>query len=272
MGYMGFGMQKENYTRKPKKAFEKYKEKFDLERGTEGDPTNSAKFERRTFKHFVEGWIFKITFFFVVCAFIFYSAWEFILKQPIYEHARQRFEKHDIGSFYNTNRSMLSNLLRFAKQNKDRLQTLEYLSASAFSITLHNGEQGRTNYASFEKDRVYDSIKNGVVIRAKGLPIQKPWEYRLQFNLDDARRYQVLHYLHQEKDHLKWILSQMKAQQMSIRNDGDVVSIFIRHPDFGLYEFIFVESSQRIISEPSKYSTIRLGCLIDGSVYWRSTR
>jgi hypothetical protein len=272
MGYMGFGMQKENYTRKPKKAFEKYKEKFDLERGTEGDQTNSAKFERRPFKHFVESWIFKITFFFVVCAFLFYSAWEFVLKQSIYEYARHRFEKHDIGSFYNANRSMLSNLLRFAKENKDRLQTLEYLSESAFSITLHNGEHGSTIYASFEKDHVYDSVKNGVVILTKGLPIQKPWEYRLQFNLDDAQRYQVLQYLQQEKDQLKWILSQMKAQRMSIRNEGDVVSIFLTHPDFGLYEFIFVEASQRIVSEPSKYSTIRLGCLIDGSVYWRSTR
>lgn len=56
MGYMGFGMRKEDYKRKPKEAFGKLKRYLDVSKPSSIHPSDvsSEKFVRFRYRHFYE--------------------------------------------------------------------------------------------------------------------------------------------------------------------------------------------------------------------------
>lgn len=65
MGYMGFGMRKEVYTRKPKKVFEKLKEVYG-QKSENNNPTAHAKpagpvsYEKHSYKPFYQTRFYKV--------------------------------------------------------------------------------------------------------------------------------------------------------------------------------------------------------------------
>ena len=85
MGYMGFGMRKENYSRKPKKAFEKIKQVYGEnvclpEVDVQAKTSKLAIAPIKRFKHFYQTKAFKIIRVGTLLLGCFLLVWEFYLK------------------------------------------------------------------------------------------------------------------------------------------------------------------------------------------------
>jgi nitrate reductase NapE component len=85
MGYMGFGMRKEDYTRKPKKAFKKYKEHFETNRALQDDVENywntNEKISR--YKQLKETLGFRIFIALILVVAFGYIIWIFLIREPL---------------------------------------------------------------------------------------------------------------------------------------------------------------------------------------------
>ena len=176
MGYMGFGMKKENYTRKPHKAFEKYKDLYEQKTIRSG-----ACITKGAFYISGSGWIdvrekkwLKITkaaFIFTIALIVIYVL---AIDPYIKKIQRQQFEQTYFEGFYQTGKERIQKLAVMYKPlphvYKMELSFYGQLSVVVKSddfVFKHNREGGDNiinlaDYSHYPKYQDF-SVENGVL-------------------------------------------------------------------------------------------------------------
>lgn len=122
MGYMGFGMRKEVYKRRPKEAFKKLKKHQKGRTGEVKDKGAPAEFELyKPFKPAYQRWWFKISAVLII-GFTIYT----FLDNTVWAEQRlvkgtQLFEESGIDQFYKEQKSTIDSVFAFMEAREGRL-------------------------------------------------------------------------------------------------------------------------------------------------------
>jgi hypothetical protein len=283
MAYMGFGMRKEVYTRKPKKAFEKvnkvYGDAPELSKTEEKINENSTDSEVNRFKHFNQTVTFK---FLLVTTLIFavgYFSWDVWLIKVFKEYQLNKFEKSGIADYYKANTVDFEIIINFMHEKRDRISHIEYENlGGAYSITTK--DKRITNNTSSHLINYYsksgypsaysskDKIQAGQLIIDNAIVVDN-WVYSfIKVDLKQIDQ-SFFDYLDDSSGNFNRILSIVKNKNISVRYFDNYITITFDHNEYGKYSFVFTEgilndsflalNDHEIVSEARQ---------IERGVYW----
>ena len=161
MGYMGFGMKKEVYTRKPKKAFKKVK-KFILPKTQAGNGDGykaSRAYEKIRFKPAYQRpwfWVLAISTLGVL-TYVY-------LDRTVFEKRRQKaatieFETKGIKGYYQTHQKTIDSIAHYVKTRNGKIASIGRNSFRDFWITIRS-EDYRSALKSEKKNHRSHSLHN----------------------------------------------------------------------------------------------------------------
>ncbi len=157
MGYMGFGMRKEVYTRKPKKVFKRAR-KTSIPVPSEASQAGydaSEAYQAIRFKPIRERKWFKLIVLITTLG-LFWLVLDFlVLDDLVYRFEVRNFEKKGVEGFYQEERSALDSLIYFMEKREGKIARL----STPYRVSLRVRSE---NYFDSLKDRSVRAHHQGV--------------------------------------------------------------------------------------------------------------
>ncbi|MHA7101626.1 hypothetical protein [Roseivirga pacifica] len=234
MGYMGFGMRKEVYKRKPKKSFERIKEHQKFEINTKHLPKYnvSKEYQNFRFKSLRDRKWFRLALRALLFVFVLFLVWISVIVPYRFERGKSEFESHGIVSFFDDND--FDHLLGFVSQRSDKILSIEkhwFDSGVGIWIKSPNyggdGFFGRTSVAHNDGDKI--SIENDVLYlstETENKVFDSDWSIYLTINNISDLDETVIEYLRTTRSELDEILRAVYNKGLEIENseNGSLLS------------------------------------------------
>jgi hypothetical protein len=282
MGYMGFGMRKEVYTRKPKEAFKKIKEYRKKEtRALKPDKSPKLKspkdFSRRRFTHLGDFKIYKIIIFFFVFGII---SWLIYFEDVYNNYLRNKFESEGLSEYYIEQKQYLEYLKEFVYTHDTNIHSMSAWSNFLTIYVKSTDMENKINFDSIQDYPIWPFGKQSVTIESGALVIEQdgkkqeipePWVYRL--NISDYKQIpdSFFDYLRLDALEVQSVGHLLKKRNWSL-SYKEAVSIGIWSNDFGSYDYILPKDANYTppdsISADGYTSEYKTGKIQDG-VFWR---
>lgn len=298
MGFMGFGMRKEVYTRKPKEAFKRIKKVY-------GDDVNFPKsdiklksdrppepFKRYQFKPLYKMKGYKIIKWSFISITTLLIIWVFFLNEWVEKYQLEQFEKSAFSTYYQNELSEFDEIASFMRKRNDKLVSAGYDSygldyylkikhpntkLTADTTVSHIGFKERKDRKRiFNKDRIKNTtlILNSEFVAKKYLVVKREYDTKWTYSLDGILLYQVppsmLKYLNTNKGEFYKFMQNTKQLGCIITNKQDQISISHWHKKFGRYEIIY--TTKRLASRTETIGNYKHEIIvgkIKENVYWQ---
>jgi len=286
MGYMGFGMRKIDYTRKPKKAFKKVKHIYGKELKI---PKSNILLDENTHqksliqKEYRKSRTLSLVVSFLLClAFSCTIIWFFILEEKYHIYKRNKFEQNEIGLYYKNELTYIQDILAFLNTRTDRISSLEYGKYNKrFSLRIKhplvpdNYDREKVKFVSLRenftnsvnKDRIMNSELR--INREGYLPkaYKKDWVYLL----DDVSKNQIptsiAEFLNTKESEFENLLIKLRKLDRAVKVRKDLVCTSFRHPEFGHYYIIYTTGNPDRFKEVNGAKKFVSG-KIKENLYW----
>jgi hypothetical protein len=287
MGYMGFGMRKEVYARKPKEAFKKLKQVHGeipkVEKGLSDSEYLDLKQHRKSrFRHFYESKIFKVLSSAIILASVLVLTWVFGLSKYYLNYQQEQFEKRGIIDYYESNKDDLNLIKSFFSTRQKKLESvyrgfLGYQALAVKSIDVpfsYNIDSiNLITYNTSWTDKICTIKNDTLTISGKGfIPkfIPKLWVLNISFSKPEPINSSILNYLDTDWDELSKILLILKKNNWTVLTKENYIRIRYEQPLFGQYNIIFSSYSLNGLSNQLDVEgyTIKSGTIAKDSVYW----
>lgn len=277
MGYMGFGMRKEVYTRKPKEAFKKIK-------GAYGNPKkliddnidyNPGKvFERKRFKHFYQTKLWKISIWSLVGIFILILVITTFIEPLYWKYKQAQFEETGINTFYNKRSHDFDKLAHFFLERDRKLLTInnryfgdKYLIVQNINLDIDSDSLTFWNLGSENSSATY--IANGfLTIKQKNSlskTVKNNWRCSLTFKSLKDLHPSVFEYLNTSLIEMQSIVKILERNDINVKGIKNGVEIGFSVKNFGEYQFQYAANPN--IEKQMKPNNVRTGIVRD-SVFW----
>jgi hypothetical protein len=286
---MGFGMRKEDYTRRPKKSFDKikkiYGEDLDLPKvkGKTDEQISIENLETRRFKHFYQTRTFtiiSITFFISIIG---YSVWDLWIFDILKDRQINKFERIGIINYYKDNKSDFLSIKEYITEKSNRISQITFDSKTkTYTISIRDKNLNNTvpkneifhyyyngkSFPSISNDR----IDNGILV-LKNNSFDKNWTYTfLDVKLEQIDK-SFFEYIDNSSTKLSKIVTLIKDKGIGVIRNNDETSISFNHSNYGQYNIVFTD-------KVLKDSKLKLGDTdletkvgqIDNGVYWTKTK
>jgi hypothetical protein len=269
MGYMGFGMRKENYKRKPKKPFERILKFQKLTSNTENNPEYNAskEFQHLRFKAIYQRRWFKITACVILITCTSFLIWLNIILPYRYEKQKNEFEAHGILEYYQ--KSNFDKVGLFLISRRDRLDRIDdpfVGNGVNFWIKSTDYKEdaffGRTYVGHKEAEKVIINSGSLNIISDKGVESYSlDWRTFIRVNNIRDIDPSIMEYLQTDSNELDQILRLVFSRHLYLENTDTSSSISFNHY-YGQYSIRYLnalDSTQSIINEimPGVYLTKR---------------
>ncbi len=281
MGYMGFGMKKEVYTRKPKKAFNKLKQVYGQSVAIPKSTINGKKpkkyLVRNRFKHFSQTVVGKILKFLVlgsiVGLFIGYSVWEMFLKEPYFNFRRSQFEKRELASLISNKFGRLETASVYFINRGDKISDLFIYASDSnrFNITIkhfYQMEKITKDSVSYMSSDCYFYCPDFEIIGSsliyKGELAKNRWQLSFDNINPDKVPFSFYEYLETNKEEFRQVIDSIDEIHNEINVGSFYISTIYNHNKFGRYR-IYI-SKANLDNDLSKLKR-KSGKVSDG-VYW----
>jgi hypothetical protein len=289
MGYMGFGMRKEDYTRRPKKSFNKIKKIYgeDLNlpkvKGKTDEYISIENLESRRFKQFYQTRTFKIISITFFISIIGYLAWDLWIFEILKDRQINKFERTGIIKYYNDNKSDFLLIKEYITEKSDRVSEIKFDSKTkAYSISIRDKKLTNT-VPKNEIFRYYydgklfpgisnDKIDNGMLV-LKNNSIDQNWAYTfINVKLEQIDK-SFIDYIDNSSTNLNKIVTLIKDKEIGIIHTNDKTLISFNHSSYGQYNIVFTD-------KVLKDTKLKLGDTdietkvgqIDNGIYWTKTK
>lgn len=289
MGYMGFGMRKEDYNRTPKKSFDKikriYGEDLNFPR-VEGKPNEEISIESREtkrFKHLYQTWAFKITFFTFFVFITGYMVWHFWLFEVLKDRQINEFETTGIISYYNENKSDFLLIKEYLAERSDRVSEIRYDSdMKAYTISFrdkkltHTVPRDEINYYYYfglgSPNISNDKIDNEMLVIEDKLFEKNIWIYTfINTKLEQIDK-SFIEYIDKSSTNFYIISNLIKNKEIGVIHTKVGISISFNTSNYGQYSIVFTDKVLKDVKLEliDTDSEIKVG-QIDNGVYWTKT-
>lgn len=293
MGYMGFGMRKIDYTRKPKKAFERIKEVYGEYGGALPKSPDSehsygvpSSFEKHRYQPFYKTRSFRIIKWLVISAIALLAVWFFGFRERYHEHQHQQFELSSFTGYYEQELKNHSEALYFLSSRTNLVCNANYRAhEGVYDLTLRDASlppNTATDNISFVRYNAlrtrqprenYSEIENGNLIvyqdTKESLTISENWVYAMFGMKPNQIHPSVLDYLNSTQSEFLAFLKSLKQADTYIWVYPDSVVTQFEHPEFGLYNMVY--SAQPLSSTTElegKYVYQTFVGKLDERIYW----
>ncbi|WP_350124396.1 hypothetical protein [Imperialibacter sp.] len=292
MGYMGFGMRRENYTRKPKKAFKKLKQVYgddvDLPKSNINTQTEKPiSFERHSYMPFDRSrfyLLFKVILLGTVAATV---VWTVFLQHHYIDYRRGKFEQNEFPAYYKHELAEFDAIFSFLKSRTNRMISANYrewrndytLRLKHFELSRSKGMQ-KINYSNFEgltptreRRQNNDEIFSGTLTIEREGYLSKTYQNQWVYTLNDVTIEQVpnsvVEYLESDKGEFTEFLEKLKLVKEYVYIEDDSVCTYFSHDTYGSYRLVYTThelKSTSIMQGSFELRTI-VGKL-DKNIYW----
>jgi hypothetical protein len=288
MGYMGFGMRKEDYTRKPKESFKTIKRiygdnldipKVGVDEQQGGVVTNT---KRHRFTHFFETTLYKLVMLLVAVVVGSVVLWTFLIKDLYKKHLTNEFEQSGIIEYYKQNEKTLSLIKRYLQNADGKIISMSYKDWNdRISLVLCNRNQNsasldstieRFSYDGFHNEESNkDKVDNGKLVLEDG-HIKEHWIYDLDYVLISQVDKSFIDYLGVSQKEMKNTLIALRNRNLDAEINEGTVSITFEHPEFETYEILYTDKLPKAsVTEEDGYETITRSGRIAEGIYWTKT-
>ena len=279
---MGFGMRKEVYTRKPKKAFEKvnkvYGDAPELSKTEEKIKENPTDSEVNRFKHFNQTVTFK---FILVTTLIFtvgYFSWDVWLIKVFKEYQLNKFEKSGIIDYYKANEVDFKIIINFMTERQDRISQIEFENTDG-TYSIVTKDKNITNNASSSLINYYsrsgyssahisnDKIQNGQLIINDAVVVNN-WVYSFVGVKLKQIDQSFFDYVDESSGNFTRILTLVKSRNISVNYSNNHATITFDHDEYGKYSFVFTDGILNDILTLNDHGLFSKAQQIESGVYW----
>ena len=265
MGYMGFGMRKEVYTRKAKKAFSKAREIYGRTIGNNEaagkiEATKPVSYEKHSYKPFFETKTyinFKRSAMLIVLVIFLLTAF----SNTIYKKWRlHQFEVSGFKEFYQNEMPDVQKVFEFLNKRKEKMNYAYYnTSNQKYNIQLWNFAT-EDNISEYSLERlVFDGNKMGHVWNTDSISgqtlfvkrsdesrqaFEKNWKYQLSNVTPSQIPLSIVHYLEADHSNFLEFLARLERSELRFQITSDYGFIICQydHEEFGAYEIIYSDS------------------------------
>lgn len=280
MGYMGFGMRKEVYKRKPKEAFKKLKPYY---KGKSVRPgPNSADREVKIYgglKPAYKRWWFIVGSILVIsaAAYIYYYK-EVIQPRRIQDQIRS-FENQGIIDFYSQNSELILSVVQFQKSRSGRIRRIGrdlwsgemvlVLRSYDYNKAIRNRSEYKNNYSSEDpgKEMEDEVLEGSLRVQRLGTiyVAEQYWTYSFRLNNIREINNSFLDYMDTNTTELDGIIRLLADNNLDLYQSGQEQSLDFKK--FGkTYSFIFnPDFDSRSEKDRTKFHRI------ENDVYWISS-
>jgi hypothetical protein len=285
MGYMGFGMRKEDYKRTPNKSFDKIKNKYGVDlnlpkvdgKPNEDIPNRNVPIKR--FKHFYQTRVFKIIFFTFLTFTTGYLVWDLLLAQLIKKRQIHEFETTGIINYYNDNKPDFLLIKEYISERSDRILNIGFDSdTKAYNISIR--DRNLTDTVSSEEINYYyryglvfpynsnDKIDNGKLVLKDKL-IDKNWIYTFtNVKLEQIDK-SFIKYIDDLPTNFHKISTLIKEKEIEVIYDSMGTSISFNYSNYGLYSIMFTDKVLSNIENELIHKRLKTKFVqLDNGVYW----
>lgn len=228
MGYMGFGMRKEVYKRKPKKPFLRIKKNQKVASSTSNKPKYNAskEYQNIRFKSLRDRKWFKVFLLILSLATVVYFVILFVVLPYQFEKGKREFETVDVITQYED--SGYKELISFFESRRDILESVQRAwYAGGLEVWIKSPDYqkddqfGETYFDISDADSV--RILNGALITytSKGMITRKS-NWRTFFRVKNTKTINtdMLNYLTTTREEFGSILKQVHREDLNIGNTG----------------------------------------------------
>ena len=294
MGYMGFGMRKEVYTRKPKKAFEKvkkvYGKELDFPASNKSKKRNKAtedpvSFVPHPYQPFHERPVYRVLRALVIAAAIGVALWFIYLDQDYQRHKRQQFEATQFRAYYEQHLSSYDFVFRFLHDRSDKIVDVDKnYGNEAFYLRIVSPDftddrYDHSEHALFEGRILSQKVPNEdelidgklTIYREGFLPKVYPsnWSYSLRNITADQVPPSVLAYLETHAKTFSAFFHALSAIDRPVYIKGDSIYTYWSHESYGQYSLVYAEKPLASFSEKTRsYEDRTIVGALTNHVYW----
>lgn len=289
MGYMGFGMRKENYSRKPKRAFTKLKEVYghdmDIPKSKNKIKTKGPiSFKKHDYKPFYQTRIYKITKRSIVALVFCSLIWAIFIQSHYDKYQKDQFEAQGFAEYYKAEMSHLSQLFEILDKQRNKLVSIRYFpltgdynlrikhpsvheAMNSTDIHFARFDGGSQNFRKTNDDAIDGHII--ILKRQTSIIHEDNWVYAMNKVVASQIPSSIIKYLEMDEvDFLKFLAMTAKLGEKIKIETGTIYADF-HHDDFGYYDIIYSEyelKSSTVLKYGSRYKNL-VGKL-DDNVYW----
>lgn len=272
---MGFGMRKEVYTRKPKKAFKKIKETYGepkLAKESDEKYHPGKQYTRTRFKHFYQTRTWKIGVWSLIGFFVLmFLSITFI--EPLYwDYKQNQFEEKGIYALYNHKKHVYDKAAIFFIERKNKIYELEDRFLGIQSLIIQNlsidTDSDSLVYWRLGNKSSSAYITNGVLTFSNDSlkeVVDGNWRCSLSFKSINELHPSIFEYLNTSRDEMKSIIGLLEHNKFNINSIKNGFEIIFSVEQFGRYSFQY--TSRPFIEKGVKKDHFRTGKIRDG-VFW----
>lgn len=252
MGFMGFGMRKEVYKRKPKKSFERIKEYQKLVSNTDNPPLINAskEYQKFRFKSLRERKWMKLIFLLFFSTILAYVIFESIILPDRLAKAKAEFLTSGAINFYE--QDGLDDVEQFFYTRKGKLDEIRTSYSSGIIISIRSEDYVVDKFFG----KIYSPIKNKekVTINNGVLSIEfedevnlqeTNWRTEITVNNIAEVDSSVLNYLQADAVELDSILRKIITLKLDVLNEdkGTVISFNKSFGKFSIHYYSEIDTS-----------------------------
>ncbi|MEO9852010.1 MAG: hypothetical protein ABJH72_14265 [Reichenbachiella sp.] len=294
MGYMGFGMRKEVYTRKPKKVFTKLKEMYGQKlvgpnSATTTRPLGSVSYEKHSYKPFYQTRFYKILKRTVLSVLAISLIWTFFIQEHFEKYLKIQFEAKGFSELYQTEMSHLTQLFETIDARRNKMISIRYYpwskdydirikhplvheAMNPADIHFSRFDGGSQNFRKPNDDTIDEHIL--ILKRETSIIHEENWVYAMNNVVASQVPSSIVRYLEMDEVEFLEFLAIVAKLGEEIEIEASTIKTGFEHKIFGYYEIKYstyeLKSSVEIRSG-LKYKKL-IGTLAD-NVYWsRSER
>ncbi len=292
MGYMGFGMRKEVYTRKAKKAFSKARQVYGRTIGNNkvAGKIKSSKpvsYEKHTYKPFFKTLFYRRakTTIFIILALM--SIWALLLNRPYQNWRKETFENNHLKAYYRNELKEIDDIFLYLSPLQDKIHSIKFTSWNQkYTMEIRNHSiddnlsdqslafyrfEGQRNGRKWNKDSIHSGKLFVTTSDGQTKTYTKNWRYQLKDITITQVPSSVVTYLDMDHAEFSKLMELIKTTQMCFDMDANKSQIrcTYTHPEFGSYTFVYSESPP-VDSEVryKRYTVVSKSQEIGTNVYW----
>lgn len=278
MGYMGFGMQKDHYTRKPKTLFRAVKKHYgdDVDIPKTEPPAEavipSSPLKRKRFKQFYESRAFRNALVILLMGVLITGVAAHWIKELIASSQRRDFEQNGITSYYYDHKTDFFFINEYMRENAARVLSINYDRRSdAYGFFIQDETISPTtprDQITFYHDPHARIVQGNLMTRDS--VISTHWKCSVGGVKPGNITPSVLQYINTPPDRFNHLLQVLRNENIGAAYDTPGrVSINFHHPKYGAYSIVFTDGALATSTYKMNKMTVKYRIrLIEKGVYW----